>query len=433
MHGDKEKIVRTKEQKINFFDNDMKDKNLALITYSVSIKFGNVIKVNDKFGKLVNSLSPFFNKIFYVCSLVDKSNSHFFNENGTPIYKYELKSGNVELIFTALTSFESPLKKLLISLKKIRIYRRIIKGSDYVYIFMPGFSGFLASLICILTGKKYFLYFGSDWLETASFRARWHGINKLLYFFYILFVRLAESLSVKHASFCLVTGKGFLSRLKKFNNNVMETKPMIDIRRNETFKKETFGHKGKIRLLFVGPINERKGVIYLVEAFEHLRKFNINPLKVELYLAGTIDTEYWNKIKNFLSEKDYSQNIHYMGYISDKEQLLKLYRSSDIFVLPTLGEGFPRVVYEAMSQGIPVIVSKIKTVFETLGDNDLVLYCNPRDPLSIAECISTLVNNELIRKKLVSNAFEFVVQKLDSDFSSQVINLIKTYILNQKT
>jgi len=411
----------------------MKDKNLSLITYSVAVKIGDVIKVNDKFGKLIDSLSPFFNKIFYTCALADNSNKHFFDEDGTPIYKYELKSENVELIFTDLTSFESPFKKILRSLRKIRVYRRIIKASDYVYIFMPGFSGFLACFLCVLTKKKYFTYFGSDWFETAIFRAKWSGVGKFLYPFYVLFAKFAEFFTVRYASFCLVTGKGFLSRLKRFNSNVYETKPMIDISKNEAFKRETFGERGKIRLLFVGPITERKGVIYLVKAFDHLRKFNIEPLQVELYLAGSLDKNYWKKIEEFLSNREYSQNIRYLGYISDKEKLLQLYRKSDIFVLPTLGEGFPRVIYEAMSQSIPVIVSRIKTVFETLENNDLVLYCNPRDPLSIAKNISTIINNESIRNKLVRNAFEFVWQKLDSDFPTQIIDLIKKHILDQKT
>jgi glycosyltransferase involved in cell wall biosynthesis len=408
--------------------NDIKGKNLSLITYSAVIKSGSAIKVNDKFGKLIDALAQFFNKVFYTCALVDNSNELFLNYDKTPIYNYEIKSKNVELIFTDLTTYENPFKKLLKSFKKIGIYIRIIKTSDYVYIFMPGFSGFLASFICVITKKKYFTYFGADWFETAAFRAKWSGIGKLLYPFYILFAKFAEFFTVRYANFCLVTGKSFLSRLKRFNSNVYETKPMINISKNEFFKKETFGENGKIRLLFVGSITERKGVIYLVRAFEYLRKFNIVPSQVELYMAGPLDKNYWKKIENFLSNKEYSQNIHYLGYISDKETLLQLYRKSDIFVLPTLGEGFPRVIYEAMSQSLPVIVSRIKTVFGTLGDNNLVLYCNPKDPLSIAESISILVNNELFRNKLVRNAFEFVWQKLDSDFSTQVIDLIKKHV-----
>lgn len=101
-----------------------------------------------------------------------------------------------------------------------------------------------------------------------------------------------------------------------------------------------------LKLLFVGQVNYRKGVHHLLEVVSSMSKD-----MVELYLAGGID-----KNIKFLDQYKKFNNIFFKGFIT-RDKLPQLYQECDVFVFPSLGEGYGLVVLEALSCGLPCIVS----------------------------------------------------------------------------
>ncbi|MCC3356089.1 glycosyltransferase family 4 protein [Bacillus sp. REN16] len=132
----------------------------------------------------------------------------------------------------------------------------------------------------------------------------------------------------------------------------------------------------KAKLIFVGDDSKRKNLKTLVSACDFLvgKKYQI-----ELYVAGNIN----EKTKMNLVEKKY---INFLGHVK-KEELLLLYRQSDIFVLPSITETFGLVYAEAMSQGLPVLYTK-EQGFDNQFDDGVVGYpVNCMDPIDIADKI----------------------------------------------
>lgn len=104
-----------------------------------------------------------------------------------------------------------------------------------------------------------------------------------------------------------------------------------------------------LQLIYVGQITYRKGIHHLLKVITE--KFA--PDAVELKLIG-----YYSKESSLYKRyKNYS-NIHFIGFV-DHEKLTKYYNESDVFVFPTLGEGYGLVVLEALSCGLPVICSDL--------------------------------------------------------------------------
>ncbi len=102
-----------------------------------------------------------------------------------------------------------------------------------------------------------------------------------------------------------------------------------------------------LRLLQVGDIDKNKNISTTVKAIELL---NQKEFTVKLDVVGRIkDQKVFDDIKNL-------PYVNYLGYRS-KEELIKIYRDNDIFVLPSIYETFGLVYAEAMSQGLPVIYS----------------------------------------------------------------------------
>jgi glycosyltransferase involved in cell wall biosynthesis len=108
-----------------------------------------------------------------------------------------------------------------------------------------------------------------------------------------------------------------------------------------------------VKFLFVGNIEPRKGIGYLLEAFRQL-----DASGAQLYIAGAF--------KGDPGEYDaYRPWFKYLGYLPTT-QIQEVYRQSDVFVFPSLWEGFSLVVPEAMACGLPVICS------DHAGSSDII-------------------------------------------------------------
>ncbi|MCK5466234.1 glycosyltransferase family 4 protein [Candidatus Parcubacteria bacterium] len=174
-------------------------------------------------------------------------------------------------------------------------------------------------------------------------------------------------------------------------------------------------------ILFVGSIQPRKNIVRLIEAFEKIKNppnplfqrgnfappFKKGARGIKLIIAGGkgwMSDEIYKKAK----ESEFSKEIEFMGSVSDDE-LADLYKNATIFVLPSLYEGFGLPVLEAMSYGIPCVVSDNSSLSEITGDSALLVDAyNSND---IAEKINVLLNDEKLRRDLskrgVENAGKF--------------------------
>jgi len=103
----------------------------------------------------------------------------------------------------------------------------------------------------------------------------------------------------------------------------------------------------EITVLFVGQLTQRKGIKYLLEAIKILKK---DKLKFKFTLIGPIiGSGNWFK--------DYMTFIDQYHPSMPRNKLSKVYKSADIFILPSLFEGSALVVYEALSHGLPCVVT----------------------------------------------------------------------------
>ena len=102
----------------------------------------------------------------------------------------------------------------------------------------------------------------------------------------------------------------------------------------------------KIKILFIGEINQRKGIKQILEAAKILSDQNF-----EFNLIGMGMSSHPELYK------PYKEYVNFLGLVSF-ETLLDQLKSSDVFIFPSLGEGFGLVLLEALSNGLPVICSR---------------------------------------------------------------------------
>ncbi len=147
-------------------------------------------------------------------------------------------------------------------------------------------------------------------------------------------------------------------------------------------------------MLFVGNLEPRKNLIRLMRAFEKARgKLGSG---YQLVICGKRGWLYKEILETF-EQVNESGSVILTDYVSEVE-LLELYQSADMFVFPTLYEGFGLPVLEAMACGAPVITSDVSSLPEIAGAAALTV--NPNDTDQIANAIIRLAGSTELRGEL---------------------------------
>jgi len=164
-------------------------------------------------------------------------------------------------------------------------------------------------------------------------------------------------------------------------------------------KELAVGNSAKKKLLFVGGIEPRKGLHYLIRALSLTNE----DVEVTIAGAGYLGRRYEAYLKNMIAKLNVQKQVKFLGIVDEKEKW-KLYRSSDIFVLPSIHEALGLVILEAMSVGLPVIASNVGGIPEIVKDGFNGLLFEPRNSRDLAEKIGTLLNDSGMRERIGRNA-----------------------------
>jgi len=149
-----------------------------------------------------------------------------------------------------------------------------------------------------------------------------------------------------------------------------------------------------VKFLFVGRFASNKGIDILLQAIVQLNAEGYeNKMFFNLVGKGPLYEEYRGVYK--------ASNIFFAGF-ADDEQLVGFYRENDVFVLPTLFEGMPTVVLEAMSYSMPVIVTDVGATLELVDDkNGFVI--EKSDVKSLKNALLRYFNMSAVERKSLSD------------------------------
>lgn len=161
--------------------------------------------------------------------------------------------------------------------------------------------------------------------------------------------------------------------------------------------------KNKKIILFVGHLVTRKGLEYLIRAIKRVLKNDKNILCC-IIGKGPLE-EHLKKLTSDLGLNDY---IRFLGTKTNKE-VIPYMNACDIFVLPSLNEGLPVVLCEALACGKPVVATKVAGTPE-LVNNDVGYLVNPKDVNDLAEKILLALNKKWKKEKILKRAQEFSVK-----------------------
>jgi glycosyltransferase involved in cell wall biosynthesis len=258
----------------------------------------------------------------------------------------------------------------------------------------------MCAIICKRSGKPFFLFIRQNLRVQVGYRNQ--GIMKILA---IAVASVLECifrwLSRDYLTFAV--GEEILESYRKTAKSVHKVAVSLV---SETDIPDTVFERmprdpRQTRLLSVGRLDPEKGVIYLIQAVDKLvANGNVH---IILDIVGTGREE--QSLRSQVRKRGLAQNVHFAGYVSHGRQLLNLYRKSDIYIQPSLTEGWPQTLFEAMACGVPVVATRVGGIPFLIKDGENGLLIEPASPREISEAVKRLVSNAELRERLVRNGF----------------------------
>ncbi len=193
-----------------------------------------------------------------------------------------------------------------------------------------------------------------------------------------------------------------------------------------TFKYVTNEKRFDRNLLWVGRMSIEKGVEYLIRAISQVvAQFP----QTTLTLVG--DGPLRADIENLINSLGLEDHVILTGMLTHEEIPAHLARA-DLFVLPSLSEGLPLVLVEAMSAGKPVVATRVGGIPDVLvdeGEHQTGYLVPPKDPEALTESICTLLGAPEKAHRMGQNGRERIEQQFTwSTIADQTIAIYKSLL-----
>lgn len=271
----------------------------------------------------------------------------------------------------------------LLNIKKIINHDCIILGSSLyprTVIFLL-FLKLIKRKINIITIHHHFAFYSKPNFIVRIF-------SKVLE---ILFLKLCTEIIVP-SEYTLDLSKKFLKRAK-LTYIPLGFDTTIKPRNHETTKSDF------IKLLFVGSICHRKGLSYLIDACSELKD------QYQLNIVGSYREEdkYFKNLISKIDKYGLSEQIKIVGRVTDIA-LEAYYKGSDIFVFPSLYEGFGMVIAEAFIHGLPVVAFRNSAIPYNVKNGYNGILVENKSIHGLSSALDTLSGDKEVYKELSENA-----------------------------
>lgn len=209
-----------------------------------------------------------------------------------------------------------------------------------------------------------------------------------------------ENFFITRSNYLITVSNTTLRDLQKLNlvsKDVPVVYPGLDVDFASLPEEKVF--PVQTRLLFVGSIEKRKGILYLIDAISQLSEYNF-----EMNLIGSLKfADYVDVLRKRIKELGLHGKVFLRGRISNDE-LRSYFLNATIFVFPTLYEGYGMAVAEAMAYGLPIIASKISAITEFVEHGKEGFLVEPANSEEIRYALKTILDDNTLLNEFSKNA-----------------------------
>ncbi len=286
---------------------------------------------------------------------------------------------------------------------------------DFVYCRVPDPFSWMPAL---LFKKKTIMHFVGDTIDATQHNEKWSWWKKKLMIAgylpdYWLTLRAAKRSRV------YTNGHHLAVKLSRYG---IKSTPVISSTVSEKGLHDDFMplplYSDKVVITYIGYVRFAKGMNCLMEFCKRLKDEHISFL---FNLIG--DGEMFVDVQEFLKKENLSEYVIMHGHIDSKEKMNEILRSSDLFFFPSLSEGSPRVVIEAMAQGTPVISTPVGSLPTTFTEKESIRFFDFNDAQKAVEIVKSFIANPSQFEDQREKAYQMVADQFTIEkFLSKVFS-----------
>ncbi|MHC4122773.1 MAG: glycosyltransferase [Planctomycetota bacterium] len=202
----------------------------------------------------------------------------------------------------------------------------------------------------------------------------------------------------KKADLCCFVSKFLCNKYRKYSKNSTVSNDCRYSENDIVKSRETSPHNPP-RVMYLGRLSSEKGLSVLFKAIAKINK--TMPIQLHIIGTGPLKQELLE-----LAERLKISDIKWYDYVDCGKPLFEALSNGDTFVLPSLSEGLPSVIAEAMSQGLPVVATSVGGIPEILENGQAGLLVEPNDVDSLAWAIKNSLTQQGLREKLIRKSIE---------------------------
>ena len=204
------------------------------------------------------------------------------------------------------------------------------------------------------------------------------------------------------------------------SNNIITIHNGVDFEKYQNIKVEKFGVP---TVCTISRLVKYKRVDDLIKAVKIIKKDIPN---IKLKIIGTGPEEA--NLKKLVSKRDLEENIEFLGFVENHDDIIRILKASHVFALPSIVEGFGIVVIEAMAAGIPYVASDIPPIVEATNNGIGGLLSEPVNSEDLALKIQELLRDESLRKTLMKDVNKHIKEYDWSIIAHEVESLYEKLI-----
>ncbi|MBU0533620.1 MAG: glycosyltransferase [Candidatus Omnitrophica bacterium] len=246
-----------------------------------------------------------------------------------------------------------------------------------------------------------------------------NAFQKLIDCFLCRFTDIIIVVSMGVQKFCQSTGIPFCKFRLIYNG--VEVDKFKNKKFRDTKRKELDIDENTCVIGTVGRIHPQKGHEFLIQVVEKLLAEH-QSLIFLIIGEGYLKEEFIRKVKSL----NLSKNILFLG---EREDIPELLSCMDIFVLPSIREGFPNTILEAMASSLPVVATDVGGVRELIIPDETGFIVPPADISALHESLAKLIKDKDLRIKMGNTGFErvkeFSIEKMAKETEDLYQELIK--------
>ena len=202
--------------------------------------------------------------------------------------------------------------------------------------------------------------------------------------------------------------------------NGINPEKIVTMPKEERYKKLGISKSDDI-IGYIGVLEERKGIHYLIDA---MPKIISRRPKVKLVIIGEGEEDYTQTLREKIRQLGIESHVKLTGYIPNAAQFMECF---DVFVLPsTEFESFGLVILEAMIYKVPVVATDVGGIPEVVKNGETGFIVEARNPEALADNILFLLSNRELAQVMGENGYRLLLSKFTSEkMAEKYMKLVK--------